>query len=86
MRGIGGIFFDDLADGTPEELFRFVRDCSNAFLPSYFPIVQRRRRQPFSEEEKKWQQIRRGHYVEFNVRPLPLFGASRADLARSRRS
>ncbi|KAL8281033.1 hypothetical protein RQP46_006712 [Phenoliferia psychrophenolica] len=66
-RGIGGIFFDDLADGTPEELFRFVRDCSNAFLPAYFPLVERRRNQAFSEGEKEWQQIRRGHYVEFNL-------------------
>ncbi|KAL8276536.1 hypothetical protein RQP46_011084 [Phenoliferia psychrophenolica] len=66
-RGIGGIFFDDLADGSPEDLFRFVRDCSNAFLPAYFPLVERRRNQAFSEGEKEWQQIRRGHYVEFNL-------------------
>ncbi|KAK4700529.1 coproporphyrinogen III oxidase, partial [Phenoliferia sp. Uapishka_3] len=71
VRGIGGIFFDDLADGSPEDLFRFIRDCSNAFLPSYYPIIQRRRLQPFTEEEKKWQQLRRGHYVEFNVRSSP---------------
>lgn len=67
MRGIGGIFFDDLADGSPEDLFKFVRDCSNAFLPAYYPIVEKRREAPFTEEEKRWQQLRRGHYVEVGL-------------------
>lgn len=63
-RGIGGIFFDDLSDRDPEELFRFVRDCSNAFLPAYYPLVAKRMNQPFSEAQKRWQQLRRGRYVE----------------------
>ncbi len=66
-RGIGGIFFDDLDDKSPEELLSFVNDCFDAFLPSYLPIVQRRKDLPFTEDQKKWQQIRRGRYVEFNL-------------------
>lgn len=66
-RGIGGIFFDDLADRDPEEIFKFIRDCSNVFLPAYYPIVEKRRNQEFSEEEKRWQQLRRGRYAEFNL-------------------
>jgi len=66
-RGIGGVFFDDLSDRNPEEIFKFVRDCSNVYLPAYYPIVEKRRKQSFSEEEKRWQQLRRGRYVEFNL-------------------
>ncbi|GAA6059784.1 hypothetical protein JCM10212_003679 [Sporobolomyces blumeae] len=66
-RGIGGIFFDDLSDRDPESIFKFVRDCSNVYLPAYYPIVERRKDQPFTEAEKRWQQLRRGRYVEFNL-------------------
>ncbi|GAA5892336.1 coproporphyrinogen oxidase [Sporobolomyces salmoneus] len=66
-RGVGGIFFDDLSDRNPEEIFKFVRDCSNVYLPAYYPIVEKRKDQKFTEEEKRWQQLRRGRYVEFNL-------------------
>lgn len=42
-RGVGGIFFDDLDDKDPEQLFSFVRDCLDAFLPSYLPIIEKRK-------------------------------------------
>ncbi len=68
-RGIGGIFFDDLdeTEKDQEQLFTFVQDALGTFLPSYMPIVQRRKDMPFTEEEKHWQQLRRGRYVEFNL-------------------
>lgn len=66
-RGVGGIFFDDLENKDPEELFSFVRDCADAFLPAYVPIVQRRKDLPFGDEEKRFQAVRRGRYVEFNL-------------------
>lgn len=69
-RGVGGIFFDDLSsteDHNVEELFKFVRDCGNAFLPAYQPLVEKRSIQNFTEDEKRWQQLRRGRYVEFNL-------------------
>ena len=68
-RGVGGIFFDDLDDtqDSAENLFAFVQDCLKAFLPSYLPILQRRKDQPFSVAEREWQQLRRGRYVEFNL-------------------
>lgn len=68
-RGIGGIFFDHLK-GTEREreaLFAFVQDVSHAFLPSYVPIVEKHRTESFTEEEKRWQLLRRGRYVEFNL-------------------
>jgi len=36
-------------------------------LDAYAPIMMRRKDMPFTEEQKKWQQVRRGRYVEFNV-------------------
>ena len=68
-RGVGGIFFDDLdeTEKDQEQLFSFVQDCLGAFLPSYIPIINRRKDMPFTEEQKQWQQLRRGRYVEFNL-------------------
>ncbi len=66
-RGIGGIFFDNLNEGTPESLFDFVQACGNAFVPAYFPIAERRLDHPYEESHKRWQQLRRGRYVEFNL-------------------
>ncbi len=69
-RGIGGIFFDHLSGTTArerEQLFAFVQDAAHAFLPAYVPIVEKHRNEPFTEEEKRWQLLRRGRYVEFNL-------------------
>ena len=68
-RGIGGIFFDDLdeEEKDQEQLFSFIKDCLTAFLPSYLPLIQKRKDMPFTEKEKEWQQLRRGRYVEFNL-------------------
>lgn len=66
-RGIGGIFFDDLHDRDPERIFAFSSECAAAFVPSYVPLVERRKDLPFTEEHKRWQQLRRGRYVEFNL-------------------
>ncbi|KAF9428777.1 Coproporphyrinogen-III oxidase [Podila epigama] len=67
-RGIGGIFFDDLSAGkSPEELFAFVQSCGTSFLKQYVPIMNKRKDMPFTEEDKHWQQLRRGRYVEFNL-------------------
>ncbi|HME90347.1 MAG TPA: oxygen-dependent coproporphyrinogen oxidase [Myxococcaceae bacterium] len=65
-RGVGGLFFEDMG-GDLEREFAFVQDCAKSFLPAYLPIVERRRALPFTSEQKAWQQIRRGRYVEFNL-------------------
>ena len=66
MRGIGGIFFDDMR-GDLEEDFAFVRDCGLSFMGAYEPIVERRRDEPYGERERQFQLYRRGRYVEFNL-------------------
>ena len=65
-RGVGGIFFDYL-EGDPETTFAFVRDCGDAFLGAYGPIVERRKGLPYTEQQRRFQEYRRGRYVEFNL-------------------
>ena len=66
-RGIGGIFFDDLAEGGFEHCFALARSVGDHFLEAYVPIVERRRQMPFGERERSFQAYRRGRYVEFNL-------------------
>jgi coproporphyrinogen III oxidase len=66
-RGIGGIFFDRLNDQEQEFYFAFVTDCAEAFIPSYIPIVEKRKMLPFTGQQKRWQQLRRSRYIEFNL-------------------
>ncbi|UXY15077.1 oxygen-dependent coproporphyrinogen oxidase [Chitiniphilus purpureus] len=66
-RGIGGIFFDDFADGGFDGGFAMMRAVGDAFLPAYVPIVEARRELAYGERERDWQGYRRGRYVEFNL-------------------
>jgi len=65
-RGVGGIFFDYL-QGDRERLAAGVQGLWSAFLPSYLPLLERRRDEPFGEAERQFQLMRRGRYVEFNL-------------------
>jgi coproporphyrinogen III oxidase len=69
-RGIGGIFYDhQRADELHNVDFwmDFGKACGNAFIPAYIPIVEKRKNIPYTKENKHWQEIRRGRYVEFNL-------------------
>lgn len=69
-RGIGGIFFDRLSaqDGfTKESRFEFVKSVGEAFAPIYTYFMNKNKDLPFDENEKTWQMLRRGRYVEFNL-------------------
>lgn len=66
-RGVGGIFFDDLNDRPPEQLFALVESCAAAFLQAYIPILERRKDTPYEAVHRRWQELRRGRYVEFNL-------------------
>jgi coproporphyrinogen III oxidase len=65
-RGVGGIFFEDEGRELGREL-AFAKDVASAFAAAYLPIVARRRDLPYGEDERRWQEIRRGRYVEFNL-------------------
>ena len=69
-RGIGGIFFDRLkedAHHSKEALFEFVKDVGECFIPSYSHFVHQYKDSDFTENQKEWQRLRRGRYVEFNL-------------------
>ncbi|NEQ53496.1 MAG: coproporphyrinogen III oxidase, partial [Leptolyngbya sp. SIO3F4] len=50
-----------------EDLFKFAIDCGDAFLPSYVPIIEKRRNTEYGERQRNFQLYRRGRYVEFNL-------------------
>jgi coproporphyrinogen III oxidase len=70
-RGIGGIFFDRLNDSTvaksKEEIHGFVMDVGRSFAPIYTQFMRDNYNKPFTEAHKRWQLLRRGRYVEFNL-------------------
>lgn len=69
-RGVGGIFYDRLSGKTNEE-FQQILDFSLAigrlFPEVYGYFMEKNSKLPFGEQEKAWQNLRRGRYVEFNL-------------------
>ena len=69
-RGIGGIFFDRLTENesaTFSQLWEFVQSVGETFTPIYTHYMSKNGKKPYSDEHTKWQSIRRGRYVEFNL-------------------
>lgn len=70
-RGIGGVFYDRLTPAktslTYEDIFKFSEDLGRSFVPIYRELIDRNKDRKFGENEKEWQFIRRGRYVEFNL-------------------
>jgi coproporphyrinogen III oxidase len=69
-RGVGGIFFDRLSENekhSKEDIFAFVQDVGKLFAPVYSHLMEINKDKSFSDEHKKWQYLRRGRYVEFNL-------------------
>ncbi len=69
-RGIGGIFFDRLNSNnemTFEQNLAFWKDVGSAFAPIYTELIKRNKTKSYTSENKKWQLLRRGRYVEFNL-------------------
>ncbi len=66
-RGIGGLFFDDLNEWPFEKCFDFLKAVGDSYIQAYQPIVAKRKNTPFNEGHKRFQEYRRGRYVEFNL-------------------
>jgi coproporphyrinogen III oxidase len=65
-RGTGGIFFDDLI--ATESSLQFAMDVVNSWMPSWLDtIVERRKSLPYTDQQRQWQLLRRGRYLEFNL-------------------
>ncbi len=65
-RGIGGLFFDHLT-GRLEEVWAFQQDLGTQLIAAYRPILERRVETSYGAAERRWHEIRRGRYVEFNL-------------------
>ncbi len=50
-----------------DELFALAKACGKAFLPSYLPIIEKRKNYEYGSKERQFQLYRRGRYVEFNL-------------------
>jgi coproporphyrinogen III oxidase len=77
-RGTGGIFFDDLDLATARALTTevdepvfdpraFTEDVGRGIIPSWEEIARCRADLKFSDEQREWQELRRGRYIEFNL-------------------
>ena len=69
-RGIGGIFFDRLNQNEKmsfEQNCLFWQDVGKAFAPIYTELIKRNKDKAFTPDNKQWQLLRRGRYVEFNL-------------------
>lgn len=66
-RGVGGVFLDDHCTGDWAADFALIQDMGRAFLPSYLPLAERRRQQPWDDTDKDTQLTHRGLYAEYNL-------------------
>lgn len=70
-RGIGGIFFDRLNEQREQkskaELWNFVQQVGDSFAGIYTQLMSKNAKLPYTENHQKWQALRRGRYVEFNL-------------------
>jgi coproporphyrinogen III oxidase len=66
-RGVGGIFYDYVDTGNWDNDFAFTRAVGEAFEQVYPTIVRRHFDQPWTDEQREHQLVRRGRYVEFNL-------------------
>lgn len=70
-RGIGGIFFDRLNEQregkSKEDLFKFVQAVGDLFAKVYTHLMLKNAELAYDENHKRFQSLRRGRYVEFNL-------------------
>lgn len=65
-RGAGGIFYDYL-DTEWDKHFTFTQAVGRTFLDTYPRIIRAHMHEPWTDEQREAQLIRRGRYAEFNL-------------------
>ena len=66
-RGVGGLFYDDLNKWSFDQTFAFMRSIGDSFMKAYGPIFRDNKSKDYTDEEKIFQEHRRGRYTEFNL-------------------
>jgi coproporphyrinogen III oxidase len=69
-RGVGGIFFDRIqpaSEADLEKMLNLTSDLLRIYALIYSRLMKDNGHRPYTEAQKKWQKIRRGRYVEFNL-------------------
>lgn len=69
-RGIGGIFYDRLtanSDDHFQEILDFSLEIGRLLPRVYTHLMEKNSKISFGHEQKAWQSLRRGRYVEFNL-------------------
>ncbi|MBY0407398.1 MAG: oxygen-dependent coproporphyrinogen oxidase [Rickettsiales bacterium] len=66
-RGVGGIFYDYVNTGNWEADFAFTQGVGKAFASIYPQLVRRHMHEAWTKEQREWQLVKRGRYVEFNL-------------------
>ena len=65
-RGVGGIFYDYLSNDFNRD-FAFTKDVGRAILSVYPEIVRKKMHLTWTSEQREYQLVKRGRYVEFNL-------------------
>lgn len=65
-RGVGGIFYDYMQNDFSKD-FSFTQDVGRAILDVYPKIVRKKMNLDWTPEQREFQLIKRGRYVEFNL-------------------
>lgn len=69
-RGIGGIFFDRIKPSNEsdfEKMLNLTSELAGIYPVIYSRLMKDNGHKSYTEAQKKWQKIRRGRYVEFNL-------------------
>lgn len=67
MRGVGGIFYDNLNSGDWDNDFAFTQDVGMAFRDIYPEILRRHYNEEYTEADAAKQYEKRSRYAEFNL-------------------
>ncbi len=66
-RGVGGLFFDDLNKWNFDTCLHYIQAVGQGYIDAYVPIINRRKYDEYTEQQRQFQLYRRGRYVEFNL-------------------